>query len=154
MSSGKDTVSPFSDDEQMSNMDEDLFSKLDTDGDGVVTEKEFKEGWRHRMGKAVVETVVIEKSSMNWSHFGIGIGIAFGNFLLFGFTYALAGERRLDVEALYWVCNPCFVMPVVAIAAAVKGMPHVATGIGAVFMAAVVLFLGWCALIIMSGGLY
>nr|AIF13837.1 hypothetical protein [uncultured marine group II/III euryarchaeote KM3_64_C08] len=87
MSSGKDTVSPFSDDAQMSNMDEDLFSKLDTDGDGVVTEQEFKDGWRHRMGK----TVVIEKNSMNWSHFGIGIAITFGNFLLAFFATEFGG---------------------------------------------------------------
>lgn len=142
MSSGKDTVSPFSDDAQMSNMDEDLFSKLDTDGDGVVTEQEFKDGWRHRMGK----TVVIEKNSMNWSHFGIGIAITFGYSLLFGFATEFGGGLFL--------CNPCFVMPVVAIAAAVKGMPHVAIGISVPFIAGVVLFLGLCALIIMSGGFY
>ena len=155
MSSGKDTVSPFSDDAQMSNMDEDLFAKLDTDGDGVVTEQEFKEGWRHRMGKAVVETVVIEKSSMNWSHFGIGIGIAFGYFVIYWFLIT-AAEATVDggFDLIWFGCNPCFVMPVVAIAAAVKGMPHIATGIGAVFMAGAVLFLGLCALIIMGGGLY
>ena len=91
MSSGKDAVSPFSDDEQMSNMDEDLFSKLDTDGDGVVTEQEFKDGWRHRMGK----TVVIEKNSMNWSHFGIGIAITFGYSLLFGLVFELFYFERI-----------------------------------------------------------
>ena len=151
MSSGKDAVSPFSDDEQMSNMDEDLFSKLDTDGDGVVREG-IQGRLRHRMGKTVVETVVIEKKSMNWSHFGIGIGITFGNFLLFGFVSFLTDSEPTDASV--FLCNPCFVMPVVAIAAAVKGMPHVATGIGSVFMAGVVLFLGFCALIMINGGFY
>ena len=138
MSSGKDAVSPFSDDPE-------LFSKLDTDGDGVVTEQEFKDGWRHRMGK----TVVIEKNSMNWTHFGIGIAITFGYSLLFGFLSFLT-----DSEGGFFLCNPCFVMPVVAIAAAVKGMPHVALGIGSVFIAGVVLFLGFCALIMINGGFY
>ena len=84
MSSGKDAVSPFSDDPE-------LFSKLDTDGDGVVTEQEFKDGWRHRMGK----TVVIEKNSMNWSHFGIGIAITFGYSLLFGLVFELFYFERI-----------------------------------------------------------
>ena len=147
MPPGKDTVSPFSDDAQMSNIDEDQFSNLDTDGDGVVTEEEFKEGWRHRMGK----TVVIEKSSMNWSHFSIGIGITIGYFVIYWFLPLSVLGGSLDV--IWFSCNPCFVMPVVAIAASVKGMPHIATGIGAVFMAGVALFLGWCALIIMGSGM-
>jgi hypothetical protein len=147
MPPGKDVVSPFRDDAQMSNIDEDLFSKLDADGDGVVTEEEFKEGWRHMMGK----TVVIEKSSMNWSHFGIGIGITIGYFVIYWFLPLSVLGGSLDV--IWFSCNPCFVMPVVAIAASVKGMPHIATGIGAVFMAGVALFLGWCALIIMGSGM-
>ena len=147
MPPGKDTVSPFSDDAQMSNIDEDQFSNLDTDDDGVVTEEEFKEGWRHRMGK----TVVIEKSSMNWSHFGIGIGITIGYFVIYWFLPLSVLGGSLDV--IWFSCNPCFVMPVVAIAASVKGMPHIATGIGAVFMAGVVLFLGVCALILMGSGM-
>ena len=153
MPPGKDVVSPFRDDAQMSNIDEDLFSNLDTDGDGVVTEKEFKEGWRHRMGKTVVETVVIEKSSMNWSHFGIGIGITFGYFVIYWFLIAVVGVLGGSLDVIWFSCNPCFVMPVVAIAASVKGMPHIATGIGTVFMAGVVLFLGVCALILMGSGM-
>ena len=147
MPPGTDAVSPFSDDAQMSNIDEDQFSNLDTDDDGVVTEEEFKEGWRHRMGK----TVVIEKSSMNWSHFGIGIGITIGYFVIYWFLPLSVLGGSLDV--IWFSCNPCFVMPVVAIAASVKGMPHIATGIGAVFMAGVVLFLGVCALILMGSGM-
>ena len=98
-------------------------------------------------------TGMVEKKPMNWSHFGIGIGITFGYFVIYWFLIAVVGVLGGSLDVIWFSCNPCFVMPVVAIAASVKGMPHIATGIGAVFMAGVVLFLGVCALILMGSGM-
>ena len=99
---------------------------------------------------AMQGTGMVEKKPMNWSHFGIGIGITFGYFVIYWFLIAVVGVLGGSLDVIWFSCNPCFVMPVVAIAASVKGMPHIATGIGAVFATGIILFLGMCVVLIIS----
>ncbi|PXF23138.1 MAG: hypothetical protein CXX72_01730 [Methanobacteriota archaeon] len=66
---------------------------------------------------------------------------------------AFGGEGGLGgglVSVLGFIFNPCFVLAAVAGVAAMKGMPHVATGIGAVFATGIILFLGMCVVLIIS----
>ena len=51
------------------------------------------------------------------------------------------------------IFNPCFVLPVVAGIAAMKGMPHIASGIGATFATGVILFVGFCFVALFAYGL-
>ena len=66
---------------------------------------------------------------------------------------AFGGEGGLGgglVGVLVFIFNPCFVLAAVAGVAAMKGMPHIATGIGAVFATGIILFLGMCVVLIIS----
>ena len=66
---------------------------------------------------------------------------------------AFGGEGGLGgglVGLLGFIFNPCFVLAAVAGVAAMKGMPHIATGIGAVFATGIILFLGMCVVLIIS----
>jgi hypothetical protein len=66
---------------------------------------------------------------------------------------AFGGEGGLGgilVSLLTLIFNPCFVLPAVAGVAAMKGMPHIASGIGATFATGIVLFLGMCVVLIIS----
>ena len=54
------------------------------------------------------------------------------------------------VGVLVFIFNPCFVLAAVAGVAAMKGMPHIASGIGAVFATGIILFLGMCVVLIIS----
>lgn len=66
---------------------------------------------------------------------------------------AFGGEGGLGgglVGVLVFIFNPCFVLAAVAGVAAMKGMPHIASGIGATFATGIVLFLGMCVVLIIS----
>ena len=68
---------------------------------------------------------------------------------------AFGGEGGLGgglMSLLGLIFNPCFVLPAVAGVAAMKGMPHIATGIGATFVTGFILFLGLCFVAIFAYG--
>ena len=101
-------------------------------------------------GDYVIGNVSGNRVTLDWPYpvqQGDGIRVEYREQGAFGSEDGLGG---ILVSLLGLIFNPCFVLPVVAGIAAMKGMPHIASGIGATFATGIILFLGMCVVLIIS----